>query len=123
MSPLEYFRLLAPEFALLDDSVFNAWTLIAANLVTFEGMTDEQAAMGLALYVAHLIWVANNQAVGGGSASGAIISESEGDLSRTYKPLAGGDTWLGQSPYGQQFLELTRPYFGLGIMTRVGDVG
>jgi len=45
--------------------------------------------------------------------------EKEGDLSRSYGAMAGGDTWFGQTGYGQQYLDMTAGCFGASIMTRI----
>lgn len=115
MTALEYFRLLAPEYADTIDATVNKW-LAMANLQAAETcFTDERAAMAQALYAAHLLALSE----GGASSGGAIVSEREGDLSRTYATIKGGDTLLGSTSYGQQYIDLTRPCFGVNIMTRV----
>ena len=114
MTALEYFRLLAPEYSATPDATVNQW-LAVANLQAAETyFTDDRAAMAQALYAAHLLTLST-----AGGAVGAIVSESEGDLSRTYATIKGGDTVLGSTSYGQQYIDLTRPCFGVNIMTRV----
>jgi len=71
--------------------------------------------MAKGLYAAHLLALSEGSA----SSGGAIVSEREGDLSRTYATIKGGDTLLGSTSYGQQYIDLTRPCFGVNIMTRV----
>ena len=115
MTPLEYFRLLAPEFASVADATVNSWLTMAGNLIAVGCLDAERAAMAQALYAAHLLALSEGGSVGGG----AIVSEREGDLSRTYATIKGGDTVLGSTSYGQQYIELTRPCFGVNIMTRV----
>lgn len=120
MTALEYFRLLAPEFTevAVPDETVTVWLTIAGNLIAECG-DAERAAMALALYAAHLLKLSQTQGSGSSTAQGAITSEREGDLQRTYAAVKGSDTWLGQTGYGQQYLEVTRACFGLGIMTRV----
>ena len=114
MTELEYFRLLAPEYSATLDATVNQW-LAVANLQAAETcFTDDRAAMAKALYAAHLLTLST-----AGGAVGAVVSEREGDLSRTYATIRGGDTVLGSTSYGQQYIELTRPCFGVNIMTRV----
>lgn len=123
MTPLEYFRLLAPEFASVSDGTFATWLTVAQNTTNTACLDAERANMANALYVAHLLWVTTNQASGSGGGLGAIKSEKEGDLSREYGEIKGADSWLTQSPYGLQYNDLTRACYGLGIMTRVPDGG
>ena len=114
MTELEYFRLLAPEFASVPDATVNSWLTMAGNLIVVGCLDAERAAMAQALYAAHLLTLST-----AGGAVGAVVSEREGDLSRTYATIKGGDTVLGSTSYGQQYIELTRPCFGVNIMTRV----
>ena len=114
MTELEYFRLLAPEFASVTDATVNSWLTMAGNLIVVGCLDAERAAMAQALYAAHLLALST-----AGGAVGAVVSEREGDLSRTYATIKGGDTLLGSTSYGQQYIDLTRPCFGVNIMTRV----
>ena len=114
MTELEYFRLLAPEFASVADATVNSWLTMAGNLIEVGCLDAERAAMARALYAAHMLTLST-----AGGAVGAIVSEREGDLSRTYAAIKGGDTVLGSTSYGQQYIELTRPCFGVNIMTRI----
>ena len=114
MTPLEYFRLLAPEFASVADATVNSWLTMAGNLIAVGCLDAERAAMAQALYAAHLLALSEGGSVG----VGAIVSEREGDLSRTYTTIKGCDTLLGSTSYGQQYLDLTRPCFRVNIMTR-----
>lgn len=115
MTELDYFRLLAPEFAGVADATVNSWLTMAGNLIEVGCLDAERAEMAQALYAAHLLALSE----GGASSGGAIVSEREGDLSRTYAAIKGGDTLLGSTSYGQQYIDLTRPCFGVNIMTRV----
>ena len=114
MTELEYFRLLAPEFASVPDATVNSWLTMAGNLIVVGCLDAERAAMAQALYAAHLLTLST-----AGGAVGAVVSEREGDLSRTYATIKGCDTVLGSTSYGQQYIDLTRPCFGVNIMTRV----
>ena len=114
MTELEYFRLLAPEFAGVADATVNQWLSVAGNLTETGCLDTERAAMAQALYAAHLLTLST-----AGGAVGAVVSEREGDLSRTYATIKGCDTVLGSTSYGQQYIELTRPCFGVNIMTRI----
>lgn len=117
MTALEYFRLLAPEFAAIPDSTVNAWLGIAGNVANVSCLDDERAAMALALYAAHSLSV--SQKTNSNGSQGAVTMEKEGDLQRSYGTVQGGDTWLGGTGYGQQYLDLTSACFGASIMTRI----
>ena len=114
MTALEYFRLLAPEYSATLDATVNQWLAIADLQAAETCFTDDRAEMAQALYAAHLLALST-----AGGAVGAVVSEREGDLSRTYATVKGGDTLLGSTSYGQQYIELTRPCFGVNIMTRI----
>lgn len=119
MTPLEYFRLLASEFAATDDATVNQWLTVAALFVSAACLDAERQNMALALYAAHLLSTSQKTAAGGGSIQGPLLSEKEGDLQRTYGQIKGSDSPIGQTSYGQQYAELVKPCSGAGIMTRV----
>ena len=119
MTPLEYFRTLAPEFASVVDGTVQTWLTMAGNLANTGCLDAERAAMVLALYAAHMLRLTLSPAPGTVGALGPVTSEREGDLQRTYGALKGSDSWLGQTPYGQQYIDITKACFGAGIMTRV----
>ena len=122
MTQLQWFRLLASEFSALTDAQVNALLTAAAVFVDTSGLNTDQANAALALYAAHLQWVSVNRTSVGASQVN-ITSEKEGDLSRTYGTMQGDDTWIGQSPYGQQFNDIMRAKVGGRIMTRYGIDG
>ena len=119
MAELEYFRLLAPEFASVADATVNQWLSVAGNLVNVGSLDTERAAMARALYAAHMLSLTTRSGQGGAAALGPVTSEKEGDLQRSYGGVKGGDTYMGQTSYGQQYIELMRPCFGVNIMTRI----
>lgn len=119
MTELQYFRLLAPEFADVDDTTVNQWLSVAGNLANTGCLDTERAAMARALYAAHMLSLTTRSGQGGAAALGAVTSEKEGDLQRSYGGVKGGDTYMGQTSYGQQYLDITRACFGAAIMTRV----
>lgn len=118
MTELEYFRLLAPEFSSVDDATVNRWLSVAGNLVNVGCLDAERAAMARALYAAHMLSLSTRSGQGGAAALGPVTSEKEGDLQRSYGGLKGGDTYLGSTSYGQQYLDVTKACFGAAIMTR-----
>jgi hypothetical protein len=117
MTALEYFRLLASEYATVNDTTVGTWLTVAGNIIRTDYLDAERANMALALYAAHMLAMSQMTATGGAFASGNVTSEKEGDLQRTYGAMVASDTWLGQSAYGQQYLALTQAG-GVGIMVR-----
>lgn len=116
---LEYFRMFAPEFASVDDATVQMWLDMADTQIAVDCLDDERKAQAQAYYAAHLLWLANTQGSGTGG-TGAIRSEREGDLSRSYGGVSGDNTWLGQSGYGQAYWNLARICIGPAIRTRFG---
>lgn len=116
MTALEYFRLLVPEFAGVSDGTVNSWLAMAGNLIDVSCLDTERAAMATALYAAHMLALSQR---GGAFTSGSVTSEKEGDLSRSYGAVAGHDTWLGQTSYGLQYMDMTSGCYGASIMTRI----
>lgn len=112
---LQYFRLLATEFASVIDATVNTWLDIAAQDVYTPCLNAEELARANALMAAHLMKLSSDAASG---VAGPIKSEREGDLSRTYGSIAGDNTVLGSTTYGMQYLQLTALCFGASIMTR-----
>ena len=121
MTELQYFRLLAPEFSTVVDATVEQWLSVARSVVAVTGLDGERAAMARSLYAAHMLRLTQTQASSSSAAVGPVLREKEGDLERTYGSLKGSDIWLGQTPYGQQYIEITRAVFGAGIMTRVNS--
>lgn len=119
MTALQYFRLLAPEFASIVDATVNTWLTVAGSLIEVGCLDAERVAMAQALYAAHLLRLTTTQGNAGNSALGPVTSEREGDLQRTYGAVKGSDTWLGQTTYGQQYIQVTNACFGSAIMTAV----
>ena len=119
MTPLEYFRIFASAFAAMTDEAVGVWLGIAETQIDVVCLDAERAAQAQALYAAHLIALSNTTATGSEGTVGPITSEKEGDLARTYGALQGSDTWMGQTPYGQQYNRLTLVCSGSAIMTRV----
>lgn len=120
MTELEYFRLLAPEFTCTDDATVIQWVAVASTLTNLGSLDAERAAMARALYAAHLMSLSLPQEQGGSGSLGPITSEKEGDLQRTYGAVKGSDTYLGQTRYGHQYMDITSACFGSAIMTRGG---
>lgn len=118
MTELEYFRIVAPEFASVIDADVDNWITMAGMLANTACLDTERAALARALYAAHLLRITTTQSVSGNTALGPVTSEREGDLQRTYGALKGSDNWLGQTSYGLRFIDVTKACFGSAIMTR-----
>lgn len=114
MTTLEYFRTLAPAFASTADEDVEIWISMAENMVVVECLSDEQQAQATALYAAHLMQITASDA------SGVVTSEKEGDLSRSYAPLAGSTELIGSTKYGQLYAQLARQCMPIGAITRIG---
>lgn len=117
MTSLEYFRLLAPEYAAVDDATVGLWITMAEALANVACLDAERAAMAIALLAAHMQVLAGR---GGSGATGAIVSEKEGDLSHTYAQSSSSSGYYGSTGYGQQYEALTAACVGASIMTRIG---
>lgn len=117
MTALEYFRLYATEFSAVIDADVNKWLTMAGSLIVLDCLDTERAAMATALYAAHLLKLSTLAASSSG-VSGAITSEREGDLQRSYAEASGSQTVTGQTSYGRQYLDITRVCAGSAIMTR-----
>ena len=116
MTALEYFRQFAPDFNTLNDDVVGAW--LASALVFVPAPATAKATLMQALYAAHLCWLRKYSA---GMQRGTVANEKDGELSKSYNALRNSDTFLGQSSYGMQYLELKGGIFRTpSIITRFG---
>ena len=107
MSSLDTLKILAPEFAELDDPTLEQAITLAVQRISAKafGVLFEQAA---ALLAAHILSRARGSASTGGLV-GPVTSISEGDLSISSQAIAGftgADASIASTPYGAQFLEL-----------------
>lgn len=119
MTALQYFRLFATEFSTVTDEVVTTWLTIAETLADVGCLDTERAAMAQALYAAHLLSLSTSAGQGAATQQGPVLSEREGDLARTYGQLKGSNTYMGQTTYGQQYLDIVKVCSGAAIMTRV----
>lgn len=113
-TPLEAFRIVAPEFAAEPDSTVNQYLTMATLYINVAGYPVDAQPYAQALKAASLM-VARAKSLTGGSSGGTVIEEKEGDLTRKYSE-ASADTIT--DIYAEQLAELGAAYFGLGIMTR-----
>ncbi|MES2180716.1 MAG: DUF4054 domain-containing protein [Pseudomonadota bacterium] len=123
MARLEFFRQQAKEFSNLPDSVVVEW--FASTLVYLDSylssISPAKLELAIALYAAHLCWLEKYPGQGGAS-RGPILLEKDDKKSKEYELLKNSNTWLGQSHYGQSFINLTG-IFGptrAAILTRFG---
>lgn len=119
MTALEYFRFLAPAFEAVEDSTVSSWITMSENLTNTGCLDDERKAMANALYAAHLLAVTPSATDSSSCGGGSVKRQKEGDLEVEFTALQGSDTWAGQTPYGQQYLDITKVCSGYGILTRV----
>jgi len=126
VTPLEYFRIVATQYASMSDQEVQVWIGIAElTSADFSGcLGEERYNLALALLAAHLITVQNSTAGSGGAVvSGPITSEKEGDLSRTYAnnvSSSSSSNPLDSTTYGKQYMSITLACVGAPIMTRIG---
>lgn len=117
---LEYFRIIAKQFAALSDGEVQIWLDMATTLGAAGCLLGDPANLATALYAAHLLQLDAENSTGEGG-RGPIKSEKEGDLARTYGTTTGvTDGWLGLTPYGQQYANMQLGCTGATIMTRYG---
>lgn len=111
MEPLSAFRALAPEYVAKTDDQVNIMLELAKPHVSTERFGSFYA-QALAYYAAHLFSSqAQVQAYGSTSAAvtaGAVTSEREGDLQRSYAQGAKDITPLDRTSYGQEFKALAK---------------
>lgn len=121
MTSLEWFRFFAPEYAALSDADVTALLTAAELFVYAPCLVGDKLNAAYALYAAHMRSLQVLSASGNGF-RGAVISEKEGDLSRTYASgQSSGDPLWNSSVYGPQYLALVKECFGATIMTRFGS--
>jgi len=114
MTPLEAFRIAAPEFAAESDATVNQYLTMATLYINVAGYPVDAQPLAQALKAASLM-VLRKTSLTGGSAGGAIIEEREGDLTRKYSEASSSTI---TDIYADQLDKLGLAYFGLGIMTR-----
>lgn len=110
--PIDNFKLLYPQFIETGNDVIN---LIAEQAACFIGINSCACGdQGWFLLVAHMFYL-RNQADAGNNAPGMLSSATIGSVSVSFQSPSSSDAWshwLNQSPYGQQFLALTKACFG-----------
>lgn len=121
MTSLEWFRMLAPEYSALPDDQVQSLLAAAEVFVYAPCLMGDKLNAAKALYAAHMRSLQVLSASGNGF-RGAVVSEKEGDLSRTYASgQASGDPLWNSSVYGPQYQALVAECVGATIMTRFGS--
>ena len=116
MTPLQYFRIVAPEFSAVLDADVNAFLTMAPLFIDVSLFDGETANLATALKAASLM-LSQKKSASGSSSGGAIIEEKEGDLMRKYSEAnaLSGNVDI----YEQQLNNLSLGICGAGIMTRI----
>ena len=103
---LEYLGYIAPEYTSVDTERFNALKDIAADFVN-DNVFGGKTRYAQALYIAHILKIGERQ-----GASGTVISEKVGDVSKNYsdpnKSMSLGSDGLGDTSYGRQYLAVRK---------------
>ena len=110
MTTLETFRLLASEFANVDDAVVEQY-IVLAELRISESKFGQLYTQALALLAAHMLKGSEVNSSGGSSGTGAVKSEKTGDLQVEYgvqSKMSAGDLEYSKTAYGTQYLALRR---------------
>lgn len=109
----EAFHIIAPEFADEPDDVVDAMLALAPLHINVSAYPADSQPFVHALQAASLL-VQHRKSSAGNSSGGTVISEKEGDLSRTYSEKGGE-----KDIYAQQIDKLSLGVFGFGAMTRM----
>jgi len=97
----EYLVLHFAEFANEDPERIDALNA-TASLFVEEGVFGSKTRYALALFIAHLLKISQNQGAGG-----ALTGQSVGDLSEQFA-APNSKTSLGLTSYGQEYLRIAR---------------
>lgn len=121
-TPLEIFRLIAPEFAAVPEEVVNSYLELASVFVC-EGDYGKYYNVALALMAAHIMASPGGYSQDGSTSSGKVQSRKEGDLAITYGNISSDTSYLGGTSYGNMLLMLRKKMGGgFALMTR-GVIG
>ena len=121
MTILEAFRMIAPEFKEIADDVAEGYIDFYCSVLNKE-LYGNKYEMIAAYYLAHCLALNQLVAEGGSSSatlvSGSIISEKEGDLTRSYSQNSAEDSF-DKTIYGKESKRLSK-LFVIPVMTRMG---
>ena len=110
----EAFHIIAPEFADEADDVVDAMLALAPLHINVGAYPTDSQPFIQALQAASLL-TQHRKSESGNSSGGVVLSEKEGDLSRSYSESGGN-----KDIYAQQIDKLSFGVFGFGAMTRMG---
>lgn len=117
---LETLRLLAPEFASVDDTTVQAMLDIAPLVINADAYSEEVRGLALVYQACILLWQRQNSATGA-SSGGTLTREKEGDLERSFSssktPL---DQFGARSIYHDMLARLSVTVT-MGGITRMAD--
>lgn len=114
---LEYFRIVAPEFASELDATVNAFITLAADFIDASLYTNANLALA---YMAASLMYQQKQSASGQSSGLDLKREREGDLEREYGVSTSSSNAMAKDIYQQQLDMLARSFSGACIMTRYG---
>ena len=120
MTALEYFRLVAPEFAAESDITVQSFLDLAPLYINLALYSGEQQALATALQAASLM-VQRKKSATGASGGGTVIEEKEGDLMRKYSSGEAASNVV--DIYANQLAMLSAGVMSVGILTRIGPYG
>ena len=127
MAVVAAFRTIAPAYKDKTDEEVLSGLAFVADMVS-EKRFGKKTEKALATLIAHIFamedTISADGATGSSTVSGAVKSEREGDLERTYADDVSGsntdiDSWLKKTAYGRMFLAI-RAMCIISVMTRMG---
>lgn len=127
MTALETFRFIAPEFASVPDNTVNTTLDFVSNELSESKFGSDYTKAHAYLAAHFLAWQALISAgsTSGAATGGKVISEKEGDLSRSYSDAGSNSNSgsfldnLGRTAYGLEYKRLARKHI-VPILTRMG---
>lgn len=119
-SQLDTLRLVAPEFAAVDDSTVE--NMLQLGALVIDPMAYPENTRGLALVYQACILLSQRSASANGTAgtAGDLTSEKEGDLSRSFAVGASKDRFGSKNQY-ELMLDKLSLNISMGGITRMAD--
>ena len=114
---LEYFRIIATEFASATDDTVNAFIGLAGNFINAGLYLNPELALA---YQAASLMYQQKQSSEGNSSGLDLTMEKEGDLQRSYGKSSNSSNGITKDIYQQQLDMLAKSFSGACIMTRYG---
>lgn len=126
MTALEVFRLIAPEFSAIPDDTVNTALEFVSNELSESKFGSDYTKTHAYLAAHFLAWqalISSGGSTSGAATGGKVISEKEGDLSRSYSDSSSSSTSytdnLERTAYGLEYIRLRRKHI-VPILTRMG---